>query len=89
MPHSPMHAPCGLLSYVFWFSSVIFILSPGSSFPEREREKDRGREREGERVDIMTVSVKITIFDVVPIFFGTTDLYEILKTYLPCQELFL
>ena len=79
MPHSPMHAPCGLLSYVFWFSSVIFILSPGSGLPERE----------GERVDIMTVSVKITIFDVVPIFFGTTDLYEILKTYLPCQELFL
>ena len=36
----------------------------------------------------MTISVKSTIFDVAPINFDTTDLFENLNTYLPYQELF-
>ena len=72
-----MHVPHGALSYVLYFLAVTCILFAGSGLPflwSRERETR-------ERVDIVTISVKIAIFDVAPNFFGTTDLHKNLNTY--------
>ena len=85
-----MHAPHGILSYVIWFLSITFIFlyflhEVVYHFCRPER---REREKES-RVDILTISVKRTIFDVAPIFVGTTDLYGNLNTYKPYQELIL
>ena len=69
-----MHVPHGALSYVLYFLAVTCILFAGSGLPflwSRER-----RERVG-RGDIVTISVKIAIFDIAPNFFGTTDLHKI------------
>ncbi len=78
MPHSLMHVPHGVLAYVLYLLAVTCILFAGSGLPFLwSRERD---ERET-RVDIVTISVKIAIFDVAPNFFGTTDLHKNLNTY--------
>ena len=65
-----MHVPHGALSYVLYFLAVTCILFAGSGLPFLWCR---------ERVDIVTISVKIAIFDIAPNFFGTTDLHKILN----------